>query len=105
MIRAAPDLQDFKIVMVNDRVDLEEQLAGTAALIAGKINVIESAADLRKRLSTDASDVNLVMVHKFADRREDLPESVALALGGKRVPSREELRCGKSLRPYSSHGR
>jgi type I restriction enzyme, R subunit len=87
MIRAAPDLQDFKIVMVNDRVDLEEQLAGTAALIAGKINVIESTADLRKRLSTDASDVNLVMVHKFAERREDLPESVALALGGKRVPS------------------
>ncbi len=35
MIRAAPDLSDFKIVMVNDRVDLEEQLTETAKLIGG----------------------------------------------------------------------
>lgn len=80
MIRAASDLEDIKILLVNDRNDLEEQLAGTAKLIGGKINVIESTAQLREHLSTASSDVNMVMVHKFADRNEDLPEIVAKAL-------------------------
>ena len=80
MLRAAGDLEDFKIVLVNDRVDLEEQLAGTAKLIGGKVNVIESTAQLREHLSTDASDINMVMVHKFAERAEALPEAVAKAL-------------------------
>ena len=44
MLRASRDLADFKIVLVNDRIDLEEQLAGTAKLIGGKVNVIESTA-------------------------------------------------------------
>lgn len=81
MLRAAADLQDFKILLVNDRVDLEEQLAGTAKLIGGKVNVIESTAQLREHLSTDASDVNMVMVHKFTEREEALPAKVAEALG------------------------
>ena len=29
--------------MVNDRIDLEEQLAATAKLIGGKVNVIDSS--------------------------------------------------------------
>ena len=37
MLRASADLADFKIVLVNDRIDLEEQLAGTAKLIGGKV--------------------------------------------------------------------
>src|ERR1700722_6328741 len=81
MLRASADLADYKIVMVNDRVDLEEQLSGTARLIGGKVNVIESSADLREHLGTDASDVNMVMVHKFMERTEELPESLKAALG------------------------
>jgi len=73
MLRSSDDLTDFKIVLVNDRVDLEEQLSATARLIGGKVNVIESTADLRDHLKTDASDVNMVMVHKFMDRVEELP--------------------------------
>jgi type I restriction enzyme, R subunit len=80
MMRAAADLEDFKILLVNDRIDLEEQLAGTAKLIGGKVNVIESTAQLRDDLSTATSDVNMVMVHKFADRAEALPASLAEAL-------------------------
>ncbi len=77
MIRASADLADMKIILVNDRVDLEEQLSGTAKLIGGKVNIIESTATLREHLSTEASDINMVMVHKFMDRTEALPESVA----------------------------
>jgi type I restriction enzyme R subunit len=81
MIRAAPDLSDIKIVMVNDRVDLEEQLTETAKLIGGKVNVIESSEDLRRQLGTGASDLNMVMVHKFMERAEVVPALVREALG------------------------
>jgi len=81
MIRVSPDLSDYKIVMVNDRVDLEEQLTDTAKLIGGKINVIESSDALRGQLGTDASDLNMVMVHKFMEREEALPALVQEALG------------------------
>lgn len=80
MLRAAADMQDFKVVLVNDRLDLEEQLAGTAKLIGGKVNVIENSAELREHLGTDASDINMVMVHKFAERGEELPPALAAAL-------------------------
>ena len=88
MLRASRDLGDFKILLVNDRIDLEEQLAATARLIGGKVNVIESTADLREHLSTAASDVNMVMVHKFMEREEKLPLVVSdvLATYGK-LPS------------------
>jgi type I restriction enzyme R subunit len=82
MLRASSDLEDFKILLVNDRVDLEDQLAGTAKLIGGKVNVIESTAELREHLATSASDINMVMVHKFAERTEALPPAVAKALTG-----------------------
>ncbi|MCX7169697.1 MAG: HsdR family type I site-specific deoxyribonuclease [Proteobacteria bacterium] len=80
MLRASADLADFKILLVNDRVDLEDQLAATVKLIGGKVNVIESTAQLREHLSTDASDINMVMVHKFMERAEALPLMVAEAL-------------------------
>jgi type I restriction enzyme R subunit len=86
MLRASSDLSDFKIVLVNDRIDLEEQLSATARLIGGKVNVIESTSDLRLHLSTGASDVNMVMVHKFMERAEELPPSLKEALGDYRKP-------------------
>jgi type I restriction enzyme R subunit len=86
MLRASRDLADFKILLVNDRVDLEEQLAATAKLIGGKVNVIESTTELREHLSTDASDINMVMVHKFMERAEELPSIVAEALASYRPP-------------------
>ncbi|EIM63205.1 type I restriction endonuclease subunit R [Desulfobacter postgatei] len=81
IIRASTDLADFKIVLINDRVDLEKQLSRTAALIGGRINVIENTAELKVDLGTDTSDINMVMVHKFQQREEALPLQVAEALG------------------------
>jgi type I restriction enzyme R subunit len=90
MLRASRDLADFKIVLVNDRIDLEDQLAATAKLIGGKVNVIENTAQLREHLGTDASDVNMVMVHKFMERQESLPLLVAEALAGYGTPPSAE---------------
>ena len=47
MLRASTDLQDFKIVLVNDRIDLEKQLSETARLIGAKVNIIQGTAGLR----------------------------------------------------------
>ncbi len=52
MLRVSSDLNDFKILLVNDRVDLEEQLGRTATLIGGKVNVVESTRALRTHLAT-----------------------------------------------------
>ncbi len=81
MLRVSGDLNDFKILLVNDRVDLEEQLGRTATLIGGKVNVIHSTWALRRQLATDSSDINMVMVHKFKEREETLPSQVAEVLG------------------------
>lgn len=81
MLRASGYLSDFKIILINDRADLEEQLAQTATLIGGRVNVIESTKELRLRLATDSSDINLVMAHKFMERDQALPVKVAEALG------------------------
>lgn len=81
MLRASRDLSDYKIVLVNDRQDLEEQLGGTATLIGGRVNVIESKQDLRYHLATDSSDINMVMIHKFQEHKQTLTNVVAEALG------------------------
>lgn len=81
MLRALKDLSDFKILLVNDRTDLEDQLGETANLIGGRVNIIENTKALRGHLSADTSDINMVMVHKFQERKEVLPPLVAEALG------------------------
>jgi type I restriction enzyme, R subunit len=81
MMRSLRDLNDYKIVLVNDRQDLEAQLSDTATLIGGRVNVIESRQGLRLQLATDSSDVNMVMVHKFQEHKQTLTNTVAEALG------------------------
>lgn len=92
MLRASRDLNDYKILLINDRTDLEDQLGETATLIGGRVNTIESTAALRDQLSTDSSDINMVMVHKFQVRDQSLPVSVAEALDTYRaIPSAERF--------------
>lgn len=80
-LRSSKDLFDLKVVMVNDRTDLEDQLGGTAHLAGEKVTTIGSSADLKTKLSGNDSGLYLVMVHKFREAAEQLPESVKSALG------------------------
>lgn len=80
MIRASKDLNDYKIVLINDRIDLEDQLGKTATLIGGRVNIIQNTHALRVDLSTDTSDISLVMAHKFQQREVSLTLQVAEAL-------------------------
>lgn len=80
-LRSSKDLFDLKIIMVNDRNNLEEQLGGTAQLAGEAVTTIGSSDELKARLSGHDSGLYLVMVHKFREAAEQLPQSVKSALG------------------------
>lgn len=63
-MRECDDLKDFKVVMVNDRVDLEDQLKQTARLTGEGVTLVKGRNELTK-LEGDFGNLNMVMVHKF----------------------------------------
>ena len=74
-LRMCDDLKDYKVCLVNDRTDLEDQLGDTAALTGEKVTFITSSHDLKQRLATDSSNLNMVMLHKFNENpNRDLPD-------------------------------
>jgi type I restriction enzyme R subunit len=72
-LRVSEDLKDYKVLLVNDRRDLEKQLGDTAALTGERVNWVESTNALRNKLSTPRSDLNLVMIHKFHEEEDRTP--------------------------------
>jgi type I restriction enzyme R subunit len=80
-LRRCDDLKDYKILLVNDRIDLEEQLGKTATLTGETVTTIQSTAALRHKLVSTASNLNMVMVHKFQENaNRHLPDYMAQAL-------------------------
>jgi len=86
-MRHIPELHDYRILMVVDRRDLEDQLAETAEY-TGELrhdprtkkiqNVVENRQALVK-LEGDTADLNLVMIHKFGENKEYSLESLISA--------------------------
>ena len=80
-IRTVDELKQFKIVIVTDRTDLEGQLEGTAGLAEKPYKVLNTH-HLERELSTDTSNLVMVMVQKFFKRdksrvlEDDLPEYI-----------------------------
>lgn len=75
-LRSQHDLKDYKILMINDRTDLEKQLNNTARLTGEKVTIISKRKDLRPKLADNSSNLNMVMVHKFLE--EEIRHSKAL---------------------------
>ncbi|MEP2280148.1 HsdR family type I site-specific deoxyribonuclease [Maribacter sp.] len=77
-LRSRDDLKDYKVIMMVDRKDLEKQLSATARLTNEfkEANIVSSRKDLAPKLSGNASNLNMVMVHKFV--QEELKHSKAL---------------------------
>lgn len=83
-MRHIADLREYRILMVVDRQDLEDQLSETAEH-TGELrydtktkkiqNIIENRQSLVK-LETDTADLNLVMIHKFGENKEYSLESL-----------------------------
>ena len=67
-IRSVSKLSDYKIVIINDRTDLEEQLGNTARYTDEKIDYVSKIGDLKPKLSTENSNITMVMLQKFQER-------------------------------------
>jgi len=65
---ATKNFDDWKIILVNDRTDLETQLTNTATNIGVKVNVADSIASLKEQIKSDATNIVMAMVHKFQER-------------------------------------
>ncbi|MDD5702951.1 MAG: HsdR family type I site-specific deoxyribonuclease [Dehalococcoidales bacterium] len=63
-LRDTDDLKDYKLILINDRTDLEDQLSDTVDLAGETVTIIEHRRDLDK-LASDSSNLNMVMMHKF----------------------------------------
>lgn len=77
-LRSQNDLKDHKVIMMVDRNDLQKQLSATARLTNEfkEANIVSSRKELKPKLSGTASNLNMVMVHKFV--QEELKHSKAL---------------------------
>lgn len=74
-LRMCSDLKDYKVCLINDRTDLEKQLGETAVLTGEKVTPIESSAEMKEKLAGDASNLNMVMIHKFHENpNRDMPD-------------------------------
>ena len=88
-MRRDDKLKSYKVLMVNDRTDLEEQLTKTAGLTGETVKEINSTSEAKEKLANDSSDLNMVMIHKFREAdAEFLPESVRKALANKHASAR-----------------
>ena len=63
-MRDTDDLKDYKVIVINDRIDLEDQLSDTLKTTGEAITIIDHRRDLEK-LKNDTSNLNMVMMHKF----------------------------------------
>lgn len=77
-LRSQNDLKDFKVIMMVDRVDLEDQLSATARLTNEfkEKNIVHTRKELIPKLGGNESDLSMVMIHKFI--QEELKHSAAL---------------------------
>lgn len=88
-------LKDYKVLMVNDRNDLDKQLGDTAALTGETVYRINSVAEVKEKLADDASTLNMVMIHKFREEDDSAtPAYVAAAIS--LVPDDERMVAEKS---------
>jgi type I restriction enzyme R subunit len=69
-LRTVEALKAFKVLLVNDRIDLEEQLGETALLTNEKIDYVENNNQLREKLATPSSNIVMVMIHKFQEAQQ-----------------------------------
>ncbi|HRX49391.1 MAG TPA: HsdR family type I site-specific deoxyribonuclease [Spirochaetota bacterium] len=73
-MRYISGLSDYKILLVNDRIDLEVQLTDTARLTGETIYRVDSAASLKEKLAHEDSGVYMVMIHKFIEKDTNIPD-------------------------------
>jgi type I restriction enzyme, R subunit len=66
-----PKLQNWKVVFITDRTNLQKQLTKTGDKIGFPINVANKISKLKELVKTNNSDLIMVMIHKFQERDLD----------------------------------
>lgn len=79
-LRTLESLKSYKILLVNDRVDLEDQLGETALLTGEKVDYIENTKEIQDKLSSPSSNIVMVMIHKFQERQQKITTRVGKEL-------------------------
>ena len=67
-LRTIPELRRFKVVIVTDRTDLEDQLSKTARLAGQVMRVAKNADTAKTHLGRQEPDLVFVMLQKLLDR-------------------------------------
>jgi type I restriction enzyme R subunit len=70
-MRSEPALRRFKVVIVTDRKDLEDQLSGTAKLIGETPKIGKSIADVKRLLRKKGPEIVFATIQKYVDRDLD----------------------------------
>ena len=66
------DLNDWKIVLIVDRENLEKQIEKTCGVIGYPVNLpAESIADCEAKIRNSTSDITIAMIHKFRVKTDD----------------------------------
>ncbi|WMJ74109.1 HsdR family type I site-specific deoxyribonuclease [Cytophagaceae bacterium ABcell3] len=94
-LRTTEALKDYKILMVNDRTDLEGQLGATAELTEEKVDYVHSTTELKHKLATPSSNLVMVMIHKFQEKVQTDDTEVGQALAQAAEPLVTYNRFGK----------
>lgn len=63
-----PLLQSYKVVLLTDRTQLDDQIKETARSVGYTINDPKSIAELKSALKTNTSEIVSSMIHKFQER-------------------------------------
>lgn len=61
-------LQGYKVVLLTDRTQLDEQLSDTTISVGYSVNSPNNISELKKTLKTNSSEIVSTMIHKFQER-------------------------------------
>lgn len=67
VMRSLPELRRFKVVIVTDRTDLQEQLRETAGLTGDTVHVAGSVARVKELLARKGPGIVFAMIQKYRD--------------------------------------
>ncbi len=95
-MRTLDDLKDFKVVIVTDRVQLEGQLKGSAALAGETVYHADSKDRLAALMRDTSSNIVFTMVQKYQDRETPVSEDYE-------VPEYEMLKAAASEEKKSEY--
>ncbi|MCS4174581.1 type I restriction endonuclease subunit R [Salinibacter ruber] len=75
IMRAIPELRRFKVVVVTDRVDLQNQLSKTATLSGETVRIADSTDELKRILQEEGPGLVFATIQKYQEQevKEEFP--------------------------------